>query len=56
MIDLYFLIPGVIAQIFNTVAELVTPIGMATKEAKVEMETDPVIVEITTSGQYNSKL
>ena len=44
---LHFLIPAVITQIFNPVAELVTPIGIATKEAKAEMETHPVIVEIT---------
>ena len=43
IIDLYFLIPAVIAQIFNPTAELVIPIG--TKEAKAEMETHPVIVE-----------
>ena len=45
IIDLYFLIPAVIAQIFNAVAELVIPIGIPTKEAKAEMETHPVIVE-----------
>ena len=44
---LHFLIPAVITQIFNPVAELVTPIGIPTKEAKAEMETHPVIVEIT---------
>ena len=47
IIDLYFLIPAVITQIFNPVAELVIPIGIPTKEAKVEMETHPVILEIT---------
>ena len=49
IIDLYFLIPVVITQIFNPFAELVIPIGIPTKEAKVEMETHPVIVEITIS-------
>ena len=47
IIDLYFLIPAVIAQIFNQIAKLVIPIGITTKEAKSEMETHPVIVEIT---------
>ena len=45
IIDLYFSIPAVIAQIFNPIAELVIPIGIPTKEAKAEMETHPVIVE-----------
>ena len=49
IIDLYFLIPAVITQIFNPVAELVIPIGIPTKEAKAEIETHPVIVEITIS-------
>ena len=43
-IDLYFSIPAVIAQIFNPIAELVTPIGTPTKEAKAEMETHPLTV------------
>ena len=50
IIDLYFLIPAVITQILNPVAELVMPIGILTKEAKAEIETLPVIVEITISG------
>ena len=45
-IDLCFLISAVITQIFNPIAELVIPIGIWTKEAKAEMETHPVIVEI----------
>ena len=49
IIDLYFLIPVIIIQIFNPIAELVVPIGIPTKEAKVEMETHPVIVEIARS-------
>ena len=49
IIDLYFLIPVVIAQIFNFIAELVIPIGIPTKEAKAEMETHPVTVEIKIS-------
>ena len=37
IIDLYFLIPAVIAQSFNPIAELVIPKGIPTKEAKAEM-------------------
>ena len=36
----------VIAQIVNPIAELVIPTGIPTKEAKAEMETHPVIVEV----------
>ena len=46
-IDLYFLIHAVIAQIVNLITEFVIPIGIPTKETKAEMETQPVIVEIT---------
>ena len=46
IINLYFLIPAVIAQIFNPIAELVIPIGIPTKEAKAEIEIHPVIVEV----------
>ena len=49
IIDLYFLIPAVIAQIFNTIAENVIPIWIPTKEAKTEMETHLAILEIETS-------
>ena len=45
IIDLYFLIPAVIAQIFNHIAELVIPIGIPSKEAKSEIEIYPVIAE-----------
>ena len=38
IIDLYFLIPAVIAQSYNPIAELVIPIEILTKEAKVEIE------------------
>ena len=34
IIDLYFLIPAAIVQIFNPIAQLVIPIGIPTKEAK----------------------
>ena len=38
IIDLYFVIAAVIAQIFNPTAEIVNPTGIPTKEAKAEME------------------
>ena len=38
IIDLYFVIAAVIAQIFNPTAEIVIPTGIPTKEAKAEME------------------
>ena len=44
IIDLYFLIPTVIVQIFNPVVEFVIPI-IPLKEANAEMETHPVIVD-----------
>ena len=47
--DLYFLILVVITQIFTPIAELVIPNEIPTKEAKAEMETHPVIAEITIS-------
>ena len=54
IIDLYFLIPAVITQIFIPIAEPVIPIGILTKEAEAEIETHPVIVEIAISQwQYN---
>ena len=43
--DLEFLIPGVIAKIFNPIVELVISIGIPTIEAKTKTETNPVIVE-----------
>ena len=46
-IELSLLIPAVIAQFFNPIVEPVIPIGIRSKEAKVEMETHPVIAEIT---------
>ena len=36
--DLYFLIPAVIAQIFNPIEKLVSPIWIPNKEAKAEIE------------------
>ena len=49
---LYWLIPAVITQLFNPIAELVISIGIPTKEAKAEMEMHPV----TVSAQYNSQI
>ena len=37
IIDLYFLIPAVITQGFNLIAELAIPIAIPTKEAKTEI-------------------
>ena len=45
---LYFLIPAAIAKMFNPVAELVTSIGIPSKDAKAEIEIHPVIVEAKT--------
>ena len=45
IIDSYFLIPALIVQIFNPIAELVIPVEIPTKEKKAEMETHPVIAE-----------
>ena len=36
--ELYFLIPAVIVQIFNPIAELVIPIKIPSKETKAEIE------------------
>ena len=45
IIDLYFVIPAVIAQIFNPIAELVIPKGIPSKEVKADIEIHPVILE-----------
>ena len=45
IIDLYFFISAAIAQIFNTIAELVNPIGIPSKEAKAEIQIHPVTVK-----------
>ena len=42
IIDLYFLIPAVIKQIFKPFASIGISIGIPTKEEKAEMETHPV--------------
>ena len=45
IIDLYFLINAIIAQISIPTAELVIPTGIPTKVAKAEMGTCPVFLE-----------
>ena len=45
IIDLYFLIPEILVHICYPVSELVIPIGTTSKEAKAEIEIDPVIAE-----------
>ena len=49
IIDLYFLITVVVAQMFNPIAELAILIVIPTKKAKAEIETHPVFVEIAIS-------
>ena len=49
IIDLYFLIFAVIAQVFISTAKLVILVGIPTKEAKVIIEIYPVITETKTS-------
>ena len=41
-----FLIPAVIAQIYNPIAELVIPTGITNKKAKSEIEIHLVISEV----------
>ena len=45
IINLYFLIPAVIAKLFTPIAELLIPIEIPNKEVKAEVEIHPVIVE-----------
>ena len=52
VIELYFLIPVVIAGIFNPTAELYIPIGTRTKEAKAEATIYSVTTEAIMSVQY----
>ena len=49
IIDLYILIPSIITQVLNPIAEIVIPTRIPNKEEKAEMEIDPVIVEILVS-------
>ena len=52
IIDLYFLISAVIAQIFKPTAELLIPIGMQIKEAKAEIEMHPVTKEASRTNLF----
>ena len=45
IIDLYFLITGIVAQVFHPIAKLEIPIGILSKEAKAEIEIHPITVE-----------
>ena len=45
IIDLYFLIPAVIAQIFIPTAEFAIPTRIGTNKANAGNETQPVIIE-----------
>ena len=49
----YFLIPAIIAQTFNPIAELVIPIRIPIKEGKVEIEIHPTIVEARNKKVFN---
>ena len=39
------IIPALIVQIFNPIAELLIPIGISNREAKAEIKVHPVIAE-----------
>ena len=52
LFSFYFLIPAVIAQFFNPIAELVIPIGIPTNEAKAEIETQPMIAKTVFSFYF----
>ena len=45
IIDLFFLTPTVIVQIFSPIEELIIPIGISKKDAKRTIETHVVIGE-----------
>ena len=45
IVDLYVLIPAVIAHIFNSITELVIPIGISCKEVKEEIKIHAVVVK-----------
>ena len=56
VIDLYFLIPAAIAQIFNFIAELVIPKWIPSKVAKAEIEVHPVIAKANVCHQEQKAL
>ena len=45
IINLYFLIPAAVAQIFNPIAEFAIPIRIPSKEAKAEIDIHAVTEE-----------
>ena len=45
IIDLYFLLPTVIAKLFNHIAEFAVLIGIPSKDTKVEIEIHSVTAE-----------
>ena len=49
IIDLYFLISGVITQIFNFTAELQIPTEIPPNKAKAKIEIHPVTAEVEIS-------
>ena len=49
IIDICILIPAFITQTFNPIVELAIPKAIPIKEAKAEIKTYPVIVEIAIS-------
>ena len=51
--DLYFLFPVSITQRFNPIPELLIPIGIPSKEAKEEIEIDPVTAEAKKKKMFN---
>ena len=53
IVGLYFLIPAVIAQIFNLIAELVISKGISSKEAKAEREIHPVTKKAKKKKVFN---
>ena len=46
IIDLYFLILGIIAQIFNPIVELIIPLEISIKEANAGMEIHTVAAKL----------
>ena len=54
IIDLYLLIPAVIAQIYNPTAELAIPSATPTKEVNAQIKTQPLTAE-TKTRKFNLK-
>ena len=53
IIDLYFLIPEAVAQIFNSIAVLVILIGITSNEAKAKIEIHLVTAEAKIRKMFN---